>query len=219
MGRFEFANQQTLGQRHVVATHEAGHAVVGYFYGEQIGPIRLGLLSGGLWGGGHKHGVPGVLSTAVVFPDCVAHRLLAGEVAARRAAGLRPDRIHLSLSGAERIRCYWRVTPLAQQVLAANQNYPEDMWKVLDLARDTHRLLWWRWIWNQHTWTRMFVDEQFDFVRDLADELVRFTASTPPTARFHGHRGWAIPGSLIVGALNQSGCPVRDPFLLPTAFP
>lgn len=215
MPRFEFADQIALGQQHVVATHEAAHAVVGYFYGERIGLVRLAPVGGGLWGGGHIHEAPPTFKARTVYPECIAHRLLAGEVAARVVAGLGRDRIHVPLSDAELIRWYWRVAPLARRI----QNQPDDAWKVLALARENHRLLWWSWIWRQHARTCTLVEEHFHFVRDLAVELVRFAASTLPTNNFQGRRAWAMPGATIVATLRRLGCPVFDSSFFPTSLP
>ena len=216
MRRFEFANQQQLAQRGIVACHEASHALVSYFYGERIGHIRLFDLGGGWWGGAHDRQLHPLARTATVFPECVAHRLLAGEIGARIEARMELDRIPLPLRDALRVRWYWWLAPVVERIAATGAT--DDAGKVLDLALQRHRVLWWHWVWHQHAWARAFVSKHINHVRNVAQALLSFTAQGP-TGRFRNRPEWRVPGRLIFAALQRLDCPVRDASMAPIAVP
>lgn len=196
-----------LAEPEFVTAHEAGHAVLAYYHGHEIGRTRFFLFAGQI-AGAHEH-IPLPDPGSERSVDSRAERLLAGDLAARLISGMRADRISLPIRTATRLGRFTsakRLALLLQEsgVKNGQGGAQHDVLKVMNLIIQyrSDRFLWSRrwWAWF---WRRAFT------VREILQSERGGAAHTALGAFYMQclRRDAAIPGEITSRILRDVGAP------------
>lgn len=151
--RFEY-QPSILDEPEFVTAHEAGHVLLAYFHGHEIGPTRFFLFDGSFAGANSP-----ISAVNEHMVDARAEQLLAGDLAARILAGLPTDLVSLPIESAECLGKWTSARKLASLLDRATRDRghgeaKHDVSKVMDLVlkHRSDRLFWtrrwWHWFWK-----------------------------------------------------------------------
>jgi hypothetical protein len=203
--RFEY-EPSILADPQFVTAHEAGHALLAYYHGLQIGRIRF-FLHDGQFAGAYRP-----IEEVEIDADARAERLLAGDLAARLLAGIRTDRVSLPIENAGWIGRWTsskHLCSLLQQAGSENRQgeAKHDVLKVMDLVTKhrSDRILWarrwWGWFWERVDLTYGVLDSEPGRLAHhaLADFYLKCAQKSD----------MPISGELSRQVLESAGAPLR----------
>jgi hypothetical protein len=213
--RFE-TERTELYRAELVAAHEAGHAILGYYHGEAVGLISIVPLGLQRFAGRHRHGPPIAATDEVEhFPRAV-ERLLAGDLAARIVGRLSLRRISIPVPN-PRVDPYVKPSDVLDAILRADEsNKTHDLAKVFAAIKQYGRQdqdprgrhAWWPWLWKRCRVSRNVLSSRsgraaLQSVRGLLLDNI----------------GKVVPGDVIYQTLDAAGAPIRDAMCRPTILP
>jgi hypothetical protein len=191
--------------------HEAGHLVIAFYYGFDIGGFRYAYKNGELTGAVRNRPSAAVTALgAVTATKLETQKVLAGEIAGRIHCGLQPDRIVLMLDDPDPATITAQ-TPLdALHPSAAGQGH--DTYKAVVLYRQRRiQANWWTWIWDCHDAAEQILHDNWARVEALAGRL----ATIPPYANAreeaaHTPSG-AVNGRTLIDWCKEFDVPIHNP--------
>lgn len=224
---------QPITMRDVMAHHEAGHLILLYYYGWQIGRFTCGQRGTDWIGSIQNRRIPNppLVDTATNLEN-EARKLLAGELAARIRMGISTEHVVLPLDApppetltGQTPLCQLR--PLADQrhdavrVLSRyhfNRDILERPWlmRTWRFLTGRQRVTWWTWIWNRHAETKILLHQHWSVVEFLAAKLLtvnpnRLDATT-------GFMLGQVNGHQLLHWCVEAGAPLCKPAFTPVAY-
>jgi hypothetical protein len=189
--------------------HEAGHLLLLYYYGWQIGGFTCRQAGQDWMGSIRNRRIPDapMVDTAVNL-TAEAQKLLAGELAARMRIGLPTDRIVMPMD-----------TPPAEVLTA--QTSLDDLYPQADQRFDAIRVLgryfhnrhhlggnWWAWMWDRHAEGRTLLQANWPIVEALAERLLTVDASHLDGGT--GHVVGQVNGDQLLQWCDEVGAPILN---------
>ncbi len=203
--------------------HEAGHLLLLYYYGWQIGGFTCRYAAPDWMGSIRNRRIPDppVIDTGLNL-TAEAQKLLAGELAARIRLGLPTDRIVMPMKA-----------PLAEDLTAQTpleELYPQDDQRydaIRVLGRYVHnrrhlaeswraraklffsrrsRITWWTWMWDRHAEAWALLQAHWPIVEALAARLVTVNPNHIDVQT--GHMVGHASGDVLLQWCNEVGAPI-----------
>jgi hypothetical protein len=198
--------------------HEAGHLFLAFYFGFEIGGLKLGHDGVDVIGavvnrrGTGYDGLDQTMATSLEV-----QKVLAGELAARLRRGLNCDEIVACLK-----------TPKAEEVnedtsFESLQYDPkreqDDMYKVLWLMY-SNKLTgnWWKWLWEQHQIAQALLTDNWACVERLAASLATTSPYKEGITYHPTVPALVATGYALIDKCRESTCPVRDKAMLSKAY-
>lgn len=219
----EFLDSATM--REVFVHHEAGHLLLLYYYGWQIGRF-LCEHAGPVWTGSIRNQRiqnPPVLDTAKNLKN-EARKLLAGELAARIRMGLPTDQIvfpldfpppetltaqtHLDDLHPPADQRYDGIRVLARYV--HNRRHLSESWWARTKLFCTCRpqITWWTWIWDLHAEAAALLQAHWQIVEALSVKLMTVEPDHLDAAT--GNMVGQASGDVLIHWCEQVGAPIAN---------
>ncbi len=184
--------------------HEAGHILLAHYYGFRFGNFRFFLVDG-FQCASIQTGVNNVEYSTDRTQALTkkARQLLAGELAARIAAGISLNQI---VFGSKFAATMSRRTSLHSVMIAIHECDPDfrhDISKIFEIAFILEASRWWTWIWSLHKETFEILQSNWTQVTKLAASL-RHLAPVPPAQQLQ------ISGEEILQLCRQLHFPIEN---------
>jgi hypothetical protein len=195
--------------REVMVHHEAGHLLLLYYYGWQIGGFTCRHAGPDWMGSIRNRRIPDapVVDTAANL-TAEAQKLLAGELAARIRIGLPTDRIVMPMDApqAETLTAQSLLDGLFPQ---ADQRYDA----IRALGRYVHNRLhlggtWWAWMWGRHAEAQVLLQAHWPIVEALAARLLTVDAVHLDAGT--GHLIGQVNGDHLLQWCHEVGAPILN---------
>lgn len=205
--------------KEVLAYHEAGHLLLAYYYGYQIGKFRFWDNNTNVFGSVSNRrceNPPGKDTLENLAFE--SRKLLAGDIAARMHMKLPLEDFCLPLTAPES-KSVTKDTPFAELKYVVNQGANHDGIKFLEQFRKNQETIpstWWTWFWKCHEEAVDLIKEHWDIVVELAAKLQTVKADVFDTNML-ASQGYS-PGKVLLNWCDQVGAPRLNPELKSEAY-
>ena len=205
--------------KEVLAYHEAGHLLLAYYYGYQIGMFRFWDNNTNVFGSvrnRRSENPPGKDTLENLAFE--SRKLLAGEIAARMHMTLPLDDFCLPLTAPES-KSVTKDTPFTELKYVVNQRVNHDGIKFLEQFRMNQETIpsdWWTWFWKCHAETVELIQKHWDILVALAARLqaVEVDEFDPEKEAMQGYS----PGKVLLQWCAEVGAPRLNPELMSMAY-
>jgi hypothetical protein len=197
--------------------HEAGHLLLAYYYGLEIGGFRYAFINGELTGAVRNRPSAAVQALGVTLATRLeTQKCLAGELAGRIHCGAPTNRMVLVLDGQDPETLNAN-TPFADLDLIPQPG--QDTYKAITLFID--RKIpenWWNWMWGCHDAAEQILRDNWPLVEQLAERLAHIPPYANEKEKADHKPSGAVDGQTLIDWCEEIGAPIHNPSRASVAY-